>query len=164
MILSAESIVIFDYLFMDIVTFFIAVVGFGLSIYNAIHAYLRERVKLSVYVQKVNAFPNRTALTLSISNGSADSISITNLSVWHENKWLDCQQLSESCSYKDSSRTDNLPISLSEFGARQCVIMFRGLPASAVSTQGSLRVRVCTNRRKKLVIQLSLPADRNARC
>ena len=137
-------------LLIDFIALVVAIISLGLSVYNFISAKVSRRVKLSVSIQKYESYMNRAIFHLSISNKSELAISIENFSILLNDRRLDCQQLSEQCTYQSDSKSSSLPMTVQALGAASCVVDLRD--------RSTLLLRCRTNRRKELKIQLQLPA------
>lgn len=153
-----------------IITFWIAVLGFLMSLASWIYTFITTRQNLSLEISQLKTGDNVTFCFMHFVNHSRLPISITRIQIINDNAITDCTtipclvcQATRSIGKTITSQKDfyslQIPIDISTLGATSGYVLFEGAPAVLRSEATTVTFLICTNRGKKVRISLPLPLD-----
>lgn len=154
----------------DTVTFWIAIVGFLLSLASWIKEFITQRKKLNARIFMLNTRTETAYLDLLVENHSRIPVAITQIAVMIDGDLCYCSPLSklvEECTVFRRGRevehaskySTSLPIQLSGLGAVASVVLFEHLKQPLPVDATSLTFVIYTNRGKPVQMTLALPKE-----
>lgn len=150
----------------DNITFFFAIVGF----LGTVHTVLMQRKKLKLSVITYSFYNHCVLMYVSITNCSHLSISISNISIVHDNICYPCAFIPKKV--KETTHTIGkqvvnrkeeysieFPINLSSLAGTSGYLYFDKLPNTYPISPTTLTVQVSSNRGKATKMILSIPQE-----